>query len=155
MKATAINDVLVALVTAFGTALDCPVFDGPPTRKPGRDVDAWVVIGAEEPDNQPNEQDTQQASMQAQIIGLGGMARDEELSIECVVVGRAIGGSIADARQTASDVLEDVSENLPHWPSADSYAPQVSAVTGVRVRNVSGGAIAQIHFTISARARLT
>ena len=153
MKATAIHDVLVALVAAFDAAVDYPVFDGPPSKQPDRGTTKWLIIGADEPEPGDQNEATQQGSMSAQLIGLGSKWRDEELEINCVAVGKST--SIAAARAIAVGLVEDASQNMPHWPSANSYGAHVSDINEVRVRNVSGGAIAHIHFIISAKSRLT
>ena len=151
MKATAINDVILAVVAAMVAAVDYPVFDGPPSKRPGRDVDRWLAIGAEDVDDPANP--TQSAKMEAAFTSLGMVVRTEDLHIDCVAVGKA--STIALARNAAAAVVEDASQNLPHAPSAQSYAAHVSAVSAMHSYNTAGGAVVQIQFTISANARLT
>lgn len=157
MKATAINDVILAVVESLSAAVSYPVFDGPPADYPNRKIDQYVSIGAENIDDQTDP--THSAQMDAEWKGLGQKLREESLSINCVAVAKSAkeprrGGTIAEARAIAMQVMQDVQDHLPLTPSAETYNAQVSAISAVRSHNITGGAIVQIQFTISATARL-
>src|ERR1700745_2566718 len=139
VKVTSLNDVVLAVVSALNSAnLGYPVFDGPPTQRPGRTVVKYVCIGLEE--LPPNDQaEVNAASMDQTWSGLGQRARTENLHIECVAVGKA---STASApRADAIAVVQDVANNLSIHPTNETYSALVSAVTGTNVRAVAGGTI--------------
>ncbi|MGH7239681.1 MAG: hypothetical protein ACREHG_06400, partial [Candidatus Saccharimonadales bacterium] len=85
--------------------------------------------------------------------GLGAIAREETVTIYCIAVG--ISASISGARSNAHDVLNDVTTNLPLKPTSNSYNALIDQVGAVSSRNLSGGAMVHIEFTISAEARIT
>lgn len=151
MKATAINDVTLAIVAAIDAAVTYPVFDGPPSKLPsGVNQYQFLAIGVEVLDDQS--QPANAAEMSQAWVGLGEPARYEDLVIHCVAVGRA--DSIANARALAMAILQDVDTNMPKHPTPESYNALISAVTAVRPHNLPGGAIVHIQFTVSASARL-
>ena len=150
MKTTVIDDMILALVTALDTALAYPVFDGPPSKRADRNTPVYLIIGAD--DSQDDEVNS--ADMSAVWKGLGQKSRDETLSIHCVAVGKAIDGSVATARHLALNAIADVTPVLPKNPTPESYGPQVSQISTVRSKNQPGGAVVTVGFTIEASARL-
>jgi hypothetical protein len=151
MKASVINDVIVAVVTALDSAVSYQVFDGPPSKRPVRGTAQYLVIGAEALDDEQGAESA--ASMEQTWQGLGEIMRMEELDILCVAVGRA--SSIAQARSLAMGIIEDVMTNLPRHPTNESFNCLISSVGSVKVNNTAGGAVVHVEFTISASARLT
>lgn len=152
MKVTSLDDVIVAVVAALKAAnLGYPVFDGPPSQRPGREATRYVCIGLE--DLPANDAEANSATMDQAWAGLGEKARYENLHVECVAVGKA--KSAADARSLAIAVIQDVANNLSIHPSAETFNALVSAVTAARVRDTGGGTVIVVQFTISANARLT
>lgn len=150
-KVTALNDVIVAVVAALNAAnLGYPVFDGPPTQRPGRTITHFACIGLEE--LPPQDGEVASASMDQAWYGLGEKARLENLHIECIAVGKS--PTAAAARLLAVNVVQDVANNIALHPSNETYNALVSAVTSTRVGNLSGGSIVIMQFTISANARL-
>ena len=153
MQVTAVDDVIVALVAALRAAVTYPVFDGPPSKRPGRGIDRYVVIGAENLDAGEEMPSDKSAEMAQVWTGLGQPARDEELHINCVAVGK--GTSIAQARGFAKAAVQDTFNNLGLHPTSQTYNALVSDINAVRSRNVPGGAVVYIEFIVSASARLT
>lgn len=150
-KTTAIDDVIVSVVATLTSALTYSVFDGPPSKLPIRGTDRYLVVGADDINDQTNPTNT--AHMNQVWYGLGAVAREETLFIECMAVGKA--KTIALARSVAMAVVQDVGVNLPQHPTAETYGAMVDSVSSLRSHNVSGGAIVQVTFTIQASARLT
>lgn len=143
---------MTAVVLAIDAAVAYPVFDGPPARNPSRSIVRYVTIGAaEDTDNQANP--TVSAQMSATYTGLGQVAREERLELHCVATGKA--KTIALARPIALAVVADVGAALPKSPTPETYGAQISSILAVRSHNISGGAIVQVQFIISATARLT
>ena len=62
--------------------------------------------------------------------------------------------AVALARAAANAVVQDAFDHLGTHPTSETYNALVSAITSVRSRNTSGGAVVYIQFTISATARL-
>jgi hypothetical protein len=153
MKPTAIGDVIPVVVASLTAAVSYPVFDGPPSKLPGRDVALWLAIGAQDVTDQVNP--TTSATSDSVIHGLGQVATDETLHISCVAVGKAVNGAIADARAAALSIVQDVGAHLAKSPTGTTYGVHVSNVDEVRAHNRSGGAVVQVVFTITAYARLT
>jgi len=150
LKATTINDVIPAIVTSVSDAVSYGVYDGFPRPKPGRGTTKYLVVGAESLDDDENF--TMSANMQQEWRGLGAVAREETLSVNCVAVG--IADSIANARSNANDILNDVKTNLAIHPTAQTYNALIDQVTGVRSKNAYGGAMVQVEFIISVKARI-
>jgi len=151
MLATTIDEVITAIVSTVGDSVSYKVYDGPPSKLPDtRSVTQYLVIGAENLDNR--EAFTSSAHMEQAWAGLGQVARDETVFIDCVAVG--ISKSIAGARAKALAVLNDVKTSLPTHPTSDSYNALIEQVTAVRSVNVSGGAIVQMQFIITTKARI-
>ena len=153
LQATTIHDVLLAIVAAIGSGVPYTVFDGHPSKRPSRGVQKYLVIGAQELEDTAETGFSQSASMQQQWKGLGAVAREETVTIYCVAVG--ISTSISGARSNANDVLNDVTTNLPLKPTSNTYNALIDQVGAVKSRNLQGGAMAQIEFTITAEARIT
>jgi hypothetical protein len=141
LNSTAINDVIVWLVSTLDAALAYPVFDGPPTELPDRDQLKFVVIGAESPlETGEDAAPTNAASMSQVYKGLGGKMREEEMNINCVAVG----------------VIDNVSTNLGFHPGTlQTWNALVSDVVDTRSLNVPGGAVVQMQFVITVRANLS
>lgn len=153
MTATAINDVILAIVTAVDNAVAYPVFDGPPSTLPSQSETKFVAIGAEAPLTDDTAPVYDAATMSQVWKGLGQPMRDEELRINCVAVGKST--SVAAARALAISVLDDVADSIGIHPGdANVYNALISQINTTRVRNVPGGAVVQIQFMISAHANL-
>jgi hypothetical protein len=150
MKTTVIDDVILALVAALDTALTYPIFDGPPSKRADRSVPVYLIIGAD--DAADDEVDS--ATMSSQWVGLGQVSREEMLDIHCMAVGKAINGSVATARRTAMNAIQDVNTYMPKSLTPETYGGQVSNVDSVKSKNEPGGAIVTIAFTIQVSARL-
>ena len=152
---TAIDDVIVWIVSTLKSALTYPVFDGPPSEMPDRDQPKFVAIGAESPlevgeDAAP----TAAADMSQVYKGLGAKIREEEMHINCVAVGKTT--TIAEARALAVGVIDDVSANMGFHPGTlDTWNALVSDVVDTRSLNVPGGAVVQMQFVITVRANLS
>jgi hypothetical protein len=153
MKLTAIHDVITAVVATLDAAATYPVYDGPISNRPGNTVDRYVIIGAEELTTGEGETPTNSATMDQTWYGLGQPAREENLNIECIAVAKA--KTVALARGIAFSLIQDTFNSIGTHPSTETFNALVSGVTSVRSRNVSGGAVVYIQFTISASARLT
>ena len=155
VHSTAIDDVIVWIVSTLDTALSYPVFDGPPTALPDRDQIKFVVIGAESPLETGEEAGPVDAADMTQVYkGLGGKIREEELRINCVAVGKTT--TIAAARALAVSVIDNVSTNLGFHPGTlDTWNALVSDVVDTRSMNVPGGAVVQMQFVITVRANLS
>jgi len=152
MLATTIDELITGIVSTIGAAVNYKVYDGVPSKLPEtRIVTQYLVIGAENLDNR--EAFTSSAHMEQAWAGLGAVARDETVFIDCVAVG--IAKSIAGARANATAVLNDVKTNLPTHPTSNSYNALIEQVVAVRSLNVQGGAIVQMQFIITAKARIT
>ena len=153
-KVSALNDALTSVVTGMRAAVAYSVFDGPPTKRPGRTVTQYLVIGAEQLDDQANP--TTAATMNQSFSGLGQIARDEHIEIHCVAVGRAIADQITTARAAAMSIVQDVGAYLAanKHPTNELYNMLVSDVSAAQVHNTPGGAIVHIQFVISAEANL-
>lgn len=153
-RATAINDVILAIVAAVDAAVTYPVFDGPPTTLPNRSETKFLVIGAEAPLTDDEAPVYDAATMAQTWKGLGQARREEELRINSVAVGKST--SVAAARALAIGVLDDVAANIGLHPgNLNTFNALISEVNTTRVRNVPGGAVVQIQFIISAHANLT
>lgn len=153
MKTTAIDDVILALVSALGSVVDYPVYDGPSRKHPNRSVAKYLVIGGEDPYLDENGDPVNTSGMQQSWKGLGQTARDEDLDIYCVAVGKAPDNPTA--RSIALAAVQDASDHLGKNPTPETYKALVSAVTGIEVSHAAGGAVVTVKFTISASARLT
>lgn len=152
-SATSIHNVILAVVSTLKNAVTYEVFDGPPSKLPGRAETKFLVIGAEAPLTDDEEPVHDAATMSQVWKGLGQKVREEEIRIYCVAVGKS--NSVANARGYAAGILDDVATNLPVHPGNDNtYNALISEVNSTRVRNVPGGAVVQIQFTISAHANL-
>lgn len=153
--ATAINDVILWIVSTLDAALSYPVFDGPPTAMPDRDQMKFVAIGAETPLETGEEASPIDAAQMSQVYkGLGGKMREEEMHINCVAVGKD--STIAVARGLAVGVIDNVSTNLGFHPGTlDTWNALVSDVVDTRSLNVPGGAVVQMQFVITVRANLS
>jgi len=151
MKATAIDDVTLAIFAAIDAAVTYPVFDGPPSKLPsGTGQYKWLAIGVDVLDDQSGPATA--AIMDQTWASLGEISRAEQMQIHCVAVGR--GTSIANARALAMAVIQDVGTYLPKHPTPESYNALISTVSAVKPHNMAGGALVHIEFTISASARL-
>lgn len=149
--ATTIDAVILAVVSAIDAGVSYTVYDGMPSKLPEtRLVTQYLVIGVENLDNRDNF--TSSANMAQTWAGLGQVARDEDVFINCVAVG--VSKSIAGARANAKAILNDVVAYLPTHPTSDSYNALVEQVTSVRSKNVQGGALVHMEFIISAKARI-
>lgn len=155
MTATAIDDVMVWIVSTLDAALSYEVFDGPPTTLPDRDQVKFVVIGAESPLETGEDAGPVDAAGMSQVHkGLGGKIREEELHINCVAVGKTT--TIAAARALAVGVINDVSTNMGFHPGTlQTWNALVSDVVDTRSLNVPGGAVVQMQFVITVRANLS
>ena len=151
MKATSVNDVILALVASLQAAVSYPVYDGPPSKKPLRGVNQYVAIGVEDLDDQASP--TTSALMDQTYSGLGQKAREETLHINCAAYGSA--STVTQARALAVAALQDVDTYLGVHPTSETYNALVSAISAIRSHNLPGGAIVHIQFTVSATARLT
>jgi len=154
-RSTAIDDVIVWLVSTLDAALTYPVFDGPPTSLPDRDQLKFVAIGAETPLETGEEATPVNAATMSQVYkGLGGKIREEEMNINCVAVGKTT--TIAAARGLAVGVIDNVSTNLGFHPGTlQTWNALVSDVVDTRSLNVPGGAVVQMQFVITVRANLS
>jgi hypothetical protein len=151
---SAIDDLIVALVTAFTASLPYDVFDGPPTLLPPRSASQFVAIGCDTLENQGEESPPVDAAvMVSQWKGLGQVARDEQARINCVAVGRA--DTVAAARHLAMQVIKDCGQAIPLHPTLNTYNALIAEVVTVRSKPASGGAYVHVHFIIQADARLT
>ncbi|HYS43635.1 MAG TPA: hypothetical protein VEM32_06605 [Geobacteraceae bacterium] len=153
MKVTSADDVILAVTAALDAAVTYPVFDGPPSGRPVRGTDRYVVIGTDTLDTGEDAGPANAADMSQAWKGLGQKARDEDLHIHCISVGK--GSSVAAARGFAMAALQNTFDYLGQHPTNETYNALVSDISDVRVRNTSGGAVVHILFTISASARLT
>lgn len=156
VKATALDDVIVAVVAALnGASLSYPVYDGPTVGRPGRSINKYVCIGLEDIPAEDGEATI--GAMDQTWYGLGQKAKNENISIDCISVGKAT--SAASARSLAIAAVQDVSDSLVALRSnsntLETYNALVSAVSAARVRATSGGFVVIAQFTISAQARLT
>jgi len=150
---TSIHDVILTVVSTMQGAVTYEVFDGPPTKLPGRKETKFLVIGAESPLTDDEAPVYDAATMAQEWKGLGQKRREEEIRINCVAVGKST--TVAIARGLAVGILDDIATNLPVHPGSDNtYNALISEVNSTRVRNVPGGAVVQIQFTISAHANL-
>ncbi len=153
-KLTALDEVILAIVAAVKADVSYPVWDGPVSKRPDRSETKILLIGAEEyTDPSEDASDTNAAKMDQEWVGLGQAAREETLEIYCVAIGR--GTTVANARSLAMAVVKDVGDNIGLHPTNETYGAFISSVSAARSRNTSGGAIVQIQFVISAKARLT
>lgn len=155
LHSTAIDDVIVWIVSTLDAALTYPVFDGPPTSMPDRDQMKFVAIGAETPLETGEEAAPINAADMNQVHkGLGGKIREEEMRINCVAVGKNT--TIATARSLAVSVIDNVSANIGFHPGTlDTWNALVSDVVDTRSLNVPGGAVVQMQFVITVRANLS
>lgn len=155
VHSTAINDVILWIVSTLEAALSYPVFDGPPTALPDRDEMKFVVIGAESPLETGEDAGPVNAADMGQVYkGLGAKMREEEMHINCVAVGKTT--TIAAARGLAVGVIDNVSTNLGFHPGTlDTWNALVSDVVDTRSLNVPGGAVVQMQFVITVRANLS
>ena len=154
-KVSDIDGFMLAIIAAVEAAVTYPVFDGPPTSLPARTVSQFVAIGADNIDSAIADTGltTDSARMNQEWHGLGQVARYEEVTINCVAVGRA--DTVTNARQLALEVVEDVGKNIALHPTATSYNALVSAVESVKSQPTSGGAFVHVQFVITASTRLT
>ena len=150
---TAIDDVLTALVDAFTLALDYDVYDGPPTQLPPRSATKFVAIGCDTLEGQSEESPPVDAAIMTSLWkGLGQVAREEDLRINCVAVGRA--DTVKAARGYAMQVVKDCGQNIPLHPTNNTYNALVAEVVSVRSKPAVGGAYVHVHFIIQAKAQL-
>jgi hypothetical protein len=156
INATAIDDVMTAVVATLDAALAYPVFDGPPTTLPDRDQFKFVAVGAEVPlETGEDAAPTNSATMNQVWKGLGAPKREEEMNINCVAVGKSA-TTIASARGLAVAIINDVAANLSLHPGTlDTWNALVSDVVDTRSLNVPGGAVVQMQFVITVRANLS
>ena len=127
------------------------VYDGIPSKLPEtRVVTKYLVIGAENLDDRENF--TSAANMEQTWAGLGQVARDETVFINSIAVG--VSTSIAGARANAKAVLDDVRNHLSTHLSTNTYNAMIEQVTSVKSKNAHGGAIVQMEFIITAKARI-
>ena len=153
INVTAVDEVIVALVAAFDAVLPYNVYDGPPTKLPARSASQFVAIGCDTLENQGEESPpVDAASMVSQWKGLGQVAREEDLRINCVAVGRA--DTVANARLLAMAVVKDCGMNIPLHPTDNTYNALVAEVVSVRTKPATGGAYVHVHFIIQAKAQL-
>lgn len=152
MKATAIGDVITAVVAALDADTTYRVYDGPIGKRAFRGETQFVVIGAEEPWIDEDDAPVSAANMTQEWKGLGQPARDEELTIPCCAVGKADRVSIA--RGLALGAVQDAFDNLGLHPTAETYNALINEVVALDSRNVPGGAVVIAKFTIMANARL-
>jgi hypothetical protein len=152
---TAIDDVIVWIVSTLDAALAYSVFDGPPATLPDRAQTKFVAIGAEAPlETGEDAVPTNSASMNQVWKGLGAKKREEEMYINCVAVGKTT--TVAAARGLAVGVIDDVASNLGLHPGTlDTWNALVSDVVDTRSLNVPGGAVVQMQFVITVRANLS
>lgn len=150
MKTTVIDDVILALVAALDAALPYPVFDGPPSKRADRNTSVYLIIGADD----AQDDEVNSADMSAVLKGLGQKSREETLSIHCVAVGKAIDGNVSTARHLALNAIGDVTPVLPKNITPESYGSQVSQISTVRSKNQPGGSVVTVGFTIETSARL-
>lgn len=150
MKTTAIDDVILAIVSALSAALTYPVFDGPPSKRADRQTDVYLIIGADD----ASDDEVNSADMNAEWAGLGQASRRETLYIHCAAVGKAVEGSVASARSAAINAIDDVTLHMPKSPTPETYGCQVSEVGSVKSKNAPGGSVVTVEFTIEASARL-
>jgi len=151
MKATAVGDVITAVVAALKGDVSYSVFDGP-IANPKRGEYKFLVIGGEEPFIDEAELPVSAAHMSQTWKGLGQPARDEELVIPCCAVGKA--ASVSLARGMALAAVQDAFDNLGLHPTAETYNALINEVVALESRNVPGGAVVIAKFTIMASARL-
>lgn len=152
MLATTIDELISGIVSTMGAAVSYKVYDGVPSKLPEtRTVTQYLVVGAENLDNR--EAFTSSAHMEQAWRGLGQAAREETVFVDCVAVG--IARSVASARANATAILNDIQTHLPTHPTANSYNALIEQVVAVRSKNAQGGAIVQMQFIITAKARIT
>ena len=151
MKATAIGDVITAVVTALSGDVSYSVFDGP-VANPKRGEFKFIIIGGEEPFVDEEQAPISAAHMTQQWKGLGQPARDEELIIPCCAVGKA--ANVTLARGMALAAVQDAFDNLGLHPTNETYNALINEVVALDTRNVPGGAVVIAKFTIMANARL-
>jgi hypothetical protein len=154
VKATAVDDVITALVAALKAVVTYEVSDGPVTTRPSRTAAQLLVIGSEEPWNDEDGNPTNSAMMQQVWQSLGQRSREETMQIPCVAVGYAHAGTVATARGLALGAVQDAFTNLNPHPTDATYNALVSDVGSTESRNQAGGAVVTVKFTISASARL-
>ena len=151
---TAIDEVLTALVDAFTLALSYDVYDGPPTQLPPRSATQFVAIGCDTLEGQGEESPPVDAAVMSSFWkGLGQVAREEDLRINCVAVGRA--DTVRAARGYAMQVVKDCGQNIPLHPTHNTYNALVAEVVSVKTKPATGGAFVHVHFIIQAKAQLT
>lgn len=151
-KATAIDEVILAVVSALDAALAYRVLDGSPIVNPevgtGWPSDhQFIVVGGNLTDPE-----APFADMDSEYTGLGTRIRTEELRIYCAAVGRA--HDVKDARALAVAAVNDVGQYLAAKPTAATYNAIVSNVNNARIASRHKGTSIQIEFTITCKARL-
>lgn len=150
-KISALDDLVVVLVSTLDAALAYPVSDGPPSKQAARGSTQYLAVFATDAESQDQADDA--ATMEQTFSGLGQVSREEHIEIKCVAGGRA--STIAQARSRAMSVVQDVGANIPKHPTNETYGVFVSHVDSAKPHNLSGGAVVTVQFTISATARLT
>lgn len=150
---TSIHETILAIVEIMDAAVSYKVFDGPPSKLPNRAETKFLVIGAEVPLTDDNDSAHDAATMSQVWSGMGPKRRTEEIRINCVAVGKS--STVATARGLAVGVIDDVADNIGIRPGNEgAYNTLVADISTTRVRNVSGGAVVQIQFIITASANL-
>jgi hypothetical protein len=153
-NSTALDDVILAVVSAMNDAVTYEVFDGPPTTLPNRDQVKFLVIGAEAPLTDDDQPPVNAADVEIVWKGLGQARREEEMRINCVAVAKST--TAAASRALCVGIMDDVQSNLGLHPgNLSTFNALISAVNTTRVKNVMGGTVVQMQFTISVRANLT
>lgn len=150
---TAVDEVITALVDAFTLALDYNVYDGPPTQLPPRSATKFVSVGCDTLESQGEESPPVDAAVMSSFWkGLGQVAREEDLRINCVAVGRA--DTVRAARGYAMQVVKDCGQNIPLHPTHNTYNALVAEVVSVKTKPATGGSYVHVHFIIQAKAQL-
>lgn len=148
---TTVDEAILAVVNQMSGSVNYKVYDGIPTKLPDtRTVTKYLVVGAETLDDRENF--TSMAHMEQQWVGLGQVARDEVVFINCVATG--VSTSIAGARANAKAILDDIRNHMSPRLSTNTYNALIEQVTSVKAKNAHGGAIVQMEFIISANARI-